>query len=235
MSKITPSITCVFLVFSSSCTVYGNPDVLPVTEKAEFKRAESPYGQTKIVCEQIIEDMCKFRGQKAISLRYFNPIGAHPSGKIGELQFGEPHHLVPYITETAKGIRKELKVFGSDYKTSDGTCVRDYIHVMDLAEAHVSALEHIKKQSPGCYESINIGTGKGSTVLEVIRAFEAATGIKINYTLSERRAGDVEAIYAAADSAKEKLGWTSKRSLEQALLDAWNWEEKGLSEAKKNM
>ena len=217
------------LVFSSSCTVYGNPEKLPVDELAPIKRAESPYGQTKIICEQMIEDMCRFKGLQAINLRYFNPIGAHETGLIGELQFGEPHHLVPYITETAKGIRKELKVFGSDYDTKDGTCVRDYIHVMDLAEAHVKALEYIRKSDASTLEQVNIGTGTGATVLEVIQAFEQATGVKINYTIAERRPGDVEAIYASADKARNLLNWTARRPLEQALTDAWNWEQKSMN------
>lgn len=214
------------IVFSSSCTVYGNPQVLPVSESESIKKSESPYGQTKIICEQLIEDMCYHGYLKGISLRYFNPIGAHPSGLIGELQMGKvPHHLVPYVTEVAIGKREELSVFGSDYPTEDGTCVRDYIHVMDLAEAHVKAVEFVEQQKLGHYDAINIGTGKGSSVLEVINAFEEATNLPVKFALKDRRPGDVAAVFAQAEKAKQKLGWTAKRTLTDALRDAWNWEK----------
>jgi UDP-glucose 4-epimerase len=213
-------------VFSSSCTVYGNPDSLPVDENAPIKKAESPYGNTKQMGEEILEHTCKSKNISAISLRYFNPIGAHPSAKIGEVQHGTPHHLVPYITETAFGKRAQLNIFGSDYNTPDGTCVRDYIHVIDVANAHIAAVERLSKQTKkNKYEFFNIGTGIGYSVLDMINAFEKATGIKINYALGDRRQGDVEAVYANTVLANNELKWTTKYNIEDMLKSAWNWEQ----------
>lgn len=215
------------LVFSSSCTVYGNPDSLPVKEDAGIKPAASPYGNTKKICEEIISDVCKASQLKAISLRYFNPIGNHQSVEIGEIPHGVPTHLVPYITQTARGIRPFLKVFGSDYNTHDGTCIRDYIHVVDLAEAHISAIKRLMdKQNASEYEFFNIGTGNGFSVLDMIKAFERATGINIPYELTERRAGDVEAVYADTSKAEMALQWKAKLGVEEMLRSAWNWELK---------
>lgn len=214
------------LVFSSSCTVYGNPDSLPVKEDALVKDAVSPYGNTKKICEDIIRDHTRGGAVDAISLRYFNPIGAHPTALIGEVQRGVPHHLVPYITETAKGKREYLRVFGNDYNTEDGSCVRDYIHVMDIASAHVNAVErclHGRMESP--FEIYNIGMGKGVSVLAMIKAFEEATGISIRYQIAARRAGDVEAVYADTTAAGEKLRWHAKYSIQDALKSAWEWEK----------
>jgi UDP-glucose 4-epimerase len=215
------------LIFSSSCTVYGESDKLPIPEDAPVKKAMSPYGNTKQVGEEIITDTCRaFQNLRAISLRYFNPIGAHPSSKIGELPLGTPQNLVPFITQTAIGKRKELSVFGEDYPTQDGTCIRDYIHVMDLAEAHVVALERLmSSQSKASYEVFNVGTGLGSSVLEVIKAFESSTGEKLNFKIVDRRAGDVIAAFADTSKANDILGWKAERSLEQALKDAWEWEK----------
>jgi len=215
------------LVFSSSCTVYGNPDTLPVKEDAGIKPAASPYGNTKKICEEIIADVCKASDLDAISLRYFNPIGNHESVQIGEIPHGVPTHLVPYITQTAKGIRPFLKVFGSDYSTHDGTCIRDYIHVVDLAEAHISAIKRLMQmKNNSSYEFFNIGTGKGFSVLDMIKAFERATGINIPYELVDRRAGDVEAVYADTAKAETALQWKAQRSVEEMLLSAWKWELK---------
>lgn len=217
------------LVFSSSCTVYGQPDRLPVDENAPKKEANSPYGNTKQVCEEIIEDTIKSGANlKAVSLRYFNPIGAHSSSEIGELPIGTPNNLVPFITQTAIGKRDQLTVFGGDYDTPDGTCIRDYIHVIDLANAHVKALSFLKnvKEDDGIYETVNIGTGRGNTVLEVINSFEKVSGTKLNYKIGPRRSGDVEKVYAGASKAREILGWEAEMSLEQSMLDAWNWEQK---------
>lgn len=215
------------IIFSSSCTVYGEADELPISESAPVKKAMSPYGNTKQVGEEIIIDTCAaFNKLKAISLRYFNPIGAHPTAKIGELPLGTPQNLVPFITQTAIGKRKELSVFGNDYPTEDGTCIRDYIHVMDLAEAHVVALERImSSKSNENFEVFNVGTGIGSSVLEVITAFEKASGEDLNYKIVDRRPGDVVAAYADTQKANKTLGWKAKRSLEQALKDAWEWEK----------
>jgi len=219
------------IIFSSSCTIYGEADQLPISEDASIKSAMSPYGNTKQIGEEIISDTCKAFGKlKAISLRYFNPIGAHPSAEIGELPLGTPQNLVPYITQTAIGIRDHLSIFGDDYPTSDGTCIRDYIHVMDLAEAHVIALERLMSSKTDTnFEVFNLGTGIGSSVLEVVNAFESASGEKLNYSIVERRAGDVVAAYANTEKANKVMGWKAKRSLEQALKDAWAW-EKSLSE-----
>ncbi|TXE18699.1 UDP-glucose 4-epimerase GalE [Psychroflexus gondwanensis] len=219
------------IIFSSSCTVYGEAEQLPISEDASIKPAISPYGNTKQIGEEIILDTCKaFSKLKAISLRYFNPIGAHPSAEIGELPLGTPQNLVPYITQTAIGRRDHLSVFGDDYPTTDGTCIRDYIHVMDLAEAHVVALERLMSSKTDTnFEVFNLGTGIGSSVLEVVNAFESASGEKLNYSIVDRRAGDVVAAYANTEKANKILGWKSKRSLEQALKDAWTW-EKSLTE-----
>lgn len=215
------------IIFSSSCTVYGEADELPISEFAPVKKAMSPYGNTKQIGEEIIEDTCAAYDKfKAICLRYFNPIGSHPSTKIGELPLGTPQNLVPFITQTAIGKRKELSVFGDDYSTEDGTCIRDYIHVMDLAEAHVVALERIlSSENKNQFEVFNVGTGVGSSVLQVIKAFEKASGKGLNYKIVGRRSGDVMAAYADTKKANSILGWKSKRSLEQALKDAWEWEK----------
>lgn len=214
------------LIFSSSCTVYGQADTMPIPETAPTKPAESPYGNTKKIGEDIIRDTCKsYPKFSAISLRYFNPIGAHPSAKIGELPIGIPQNLVPFITQTAIGKREQLSVFGNDYPTEDGTCIRDYIHVMDLAKAHVIALERLlNKNAKQNYEVFNIGTGSGNSVLEVIHAFEAASGKKLNYKFTERRAGDIISAYADTDKSKTVLGWTPEFSLKESLKSAWDWE-----------
>ncbi len=215
---------CALLVFSSSCTVYGQPKVLPVNEAAPIARAHSPYGFTKQVCEQMITDAVNAPGSdlSATLLRYFNPIGAHPSGLIGELPLGPPENLVPYITQSAAGLRGPITIFGSDYNTPDGTCVRDYIHVCDLAAAHVRALSYMEHTPKAC-EAFNLGTGKGNSVKEVIDTFQEATGTPLHYTFGSRRPGDIEQIYAQADKALNLLGWRTERSLRNALVDAWNW------------
>lgn len=216
------------LIFSSSCTVYGQADVMPITEKAPIKVAESPYGNTKQIGEEILQDTVKVSsGLSAIALRYFNPIGAHSSAKIGELPLGVPQNLVPFITQTAAGLRKELAVFGDDYPTPDGTCIRDYIHVVDLAEAHVAALTRlVKGESISDYEVFNLGTGKGSSVLEVIESFEKVSGSKLPYRIAGRREGDVIQAFADTEKANSVLGWKSKYSLDDALASAWAWERK---------
>lgn len=215
-------------IFSSSCTVYGQADELPVSENAPFKQAESPYGNTKQINEEIIRDTCHISANiKAISLRYFNPIGAHSSALIGELPNGVPQNLVPYITQTAIGLRESLSVYGNDYPTPDGTCIRDYIHVVDLAKAHIAALERLlKENNESNYEVFNIGTGKGSSVLEVIKAFEKVTGQALPYKIVGRRAGDVVSAYANTYKANKELLWKAELTLEDALLSAWNWEKK---------
>ena len=214
-------------VFSSSCTVYGQPDQLPVTEDTPKKPAESPYGNTKQICEEIIEDFVRsVEDFKAVSLRYFNPIGAHPSSLIGELPLGVPSNLVPFVTQTAAGLREKLTVFGEDYNTPDGTCIRDYIHVVDLAKAHVKAIDFIQKSGETkLNELFNLGTGKGNSVLEVIKTFEKVTGEKLNYEIGPRRSGDVEQVYASVDKSNEILGWTAELDLGQALKDAWSWQK----------
>ncbi|GAA4291130.1 UDP-glucose 4-epimerase GalE [Aestuariibaculum suncheonense] len=215
-------------IFSSSCTVYGQADSLPIKESAPVKAAESPYGNTKQIGEEIIKDTCKVSNHiKAIALRYFNPIGAHESAQIGELPIGVPQNLVPFITQTAIGLREHLSVFGDDYPTEDGTCIRDYIHVVDLANAHVAALKRlINKDNSDNFEVFNIGTGKGSSVLEVIKTFEEVSGQNLNYNIIDRRVGDVIAAYADTAKANEVLGWKSKYSLKEALSSAWKWEQK---------
>ncbi len=213
------------IVFSSSCTVYGQPDEIPVSEDAPIKEAESPYGSTKIIGEQMLKDAVRAYGLNVLSLRYFNPIGAHSSALIGEVQRGVPHHLVPYITETAMGKREKLRVFGGDYETRDGTCVRDYIHVMDIAGAHVKALEKLLSESDKSFDAINLGSGEGQTVLEMIQAFERTTGQKVAYDIVDRRSGDVEKVYANISKAKSVLKWTPKYTLDDMLLSAWKWQE----------
>ncbi len=215
-------------IFSSSCTVYGQADEMPITEMAPTKPAESPYGNTKQIGEEILRDTCAVNDHlQAIALRYFNPIGAHPSAKIGELPIGVPQNLIPYITQTAVGLREQLAVFGDDYPTPDGTCVRDYIHVVDLAKAHVMALQRlIQKENPGNYEVFNIGTGTGSSVLEVINTFEKVSGKKLNYRIVGRRKGDIVSAYADTTKANSILGWKAESSLEEALASAWKWEQK---------
>lgn len=214
------------LVFSSSCTVYGTPDKPFVTEESPLKSPESPYGFTKYVGEKMLENIVKHKNEmKVVLLRYFNPIGAHPSAKIGEQPQGIPNNLLPYITQTALGIQKELSVFGNDYPTIDGTCVRDYIHVCDVANAHVAALNYIEKNDLSFIDAINIGTGKGTSILEIIRIFESETGKKLNWKYAPRRQGDVPEIYAKADKALEKLGWKAEFSVADAIKHAWNWEK----------
>ncbi|RZS99791.1 UDP-glucose 4-epimerase GalE [Aquimarina brevivitae] len=215
-------------IFSSSCTVYGQADELPITENAPVKPAESPYGNTKQIGEEIIQDTCRVNAQlNAISLRYFNPIGAHPSAAIGELPLGVPQNLVPFITQTAAGLRDQLSVFGGDYPTKDGTAIRDYIHVVDLAKAHVVALKRLLAHSNKTnYEFFNVGTGTGSSVLEAIKAFEAVSGKSLPYKIVERREGDVTAAFADTTKANKELGWQSKSTLKDALASAWKWEQK---------
>jgi len=214
-------------IFSSSCTVYGQAEVMPITENASVQPAMSPYGNTKQIGEEIIVDTAKVTNLNSILLRYFNPIGAHPSAEIGELPLGVPQNLVPFITQTAMGLRKELSVFGNDYPTPDGTAIRDYIHVVDLAKAHVVALQRLlNKQNTEKVETFNLGTGTGSSVLEVIEAFEKISGQKLPYKIVARRDGDVVQAYANTDKAREVLGWSTELSLDEALASAWKWEQK---------
>ena len=213
-------------IFSSSCTVYGQPDVIPVDETAPFKKAESPYGATKQMGERLLEDeVIANKKLKVISLRYFNPIGAHSSALIGEMPIGVPGNLVPYITQTAAGLRQKLTVFGADYNTPDGSCLRDYIHVTDLAKAHVCAAEKINHM-PGRIEAFNLGTGEGISVLGLVRKFIEVTGTKLNYEMGPRRPGDIEKVYANPAKAKKLLQWQTALSLETALEDAWRWQQK---------
>lgn len=215
------------LVFSSSCTVYGQPDHLPVTESSPVKKASSPYGNTKQVSEEIIQDTVPVNSSlRAISLRYFNPIGAHPSAKIGELPLGVPLNLVPFLTQAVIGKRAELRVFGNDYNTPDGTGIRDYIYVVDLARAHVAAIKRLMEgRNKQPYEVFNLGTGKGYSVMEIIKAFERATGEKVKYTILPRRPGDIAEVYADTTLANAELGWKAETSLEQTLYTAWIWEK----------
>lgn len=216
-----------FFIFSSSCTVYGQAETMPITEDSPIQVAMSPYGNTKQIGEEIITDVAKVSNINAILLRYFNPVGAHESTEIGELPIGVPQNLVPFITQTAAGIRKELSVFGNDYPTSDGTCIRDYIHVVDLAKAHVKALQRlIEKKNISKVETFNVGTGKGSSVLEVIQAFEKVSGEKLAYKIVGRREGDITSAYADTTKANQMLDWKTELSLEDALLSAWKWEQK---------
>ena len=213
-------------IFSSSCTVYGQADVMPITESAPFKPAESPYGNTKQIGEEIISDTSKVSNLRAIALRYFNPIGAHESANIGELPIGIPQNLIPYVTQTAAGIRKELSIFGGDYPTSDGTAIRDYIHVVDLAKAHTVAMKRLlDNKNKSAYEVFNIGTGKGSSVLEVIKTFEKVTHQKLNYKIVGRREGDIIEAYADTSFANKELKWKAGLSLEDSLASAWKWQQ----------
>ncbi|EDP98145.1 UDP-glucose 4-epimerase GalE [Kordia algicida OT-1] len=215
-------------IFSSSCTVYGQAETMPISENAPIQQAYSPYGNTKQIGEEILKDTAKIaEGLQVISLRYFNPIGAHESAEIGELPNGIPQNLVPFITQTAIGLRKQLSVFGNDYPTEDGTCIRDYIHVVDLAKAHVTALKRLlEKMNKTSFEVFNIGTGKGSSVLEVIESFERVSHQKLNYKIVDRREGDVISAYADTTKANTILGWKATSTLDEAMLSAWKWEQK---------
>ena len=215
------------IVFSSSCTVYGEPDRQPVTERTPRKPATSPYGNTKQMCEDILRDsLAAYEGMKGIALRYFNPIGAHPSALIGELPRGVPQNLVPYITQTAAGLRECLSIFGDDYDTPDGTCLRDYIDVVDLAKAHVAAVDRMtQRRMKEAYEIFNIGTGTPVSVLELVKGFERANGLTLNYKIVGRRAGDVKAVWADTQRANKELGWKAERPLEETLRSAWAWEK----------
>jgi len=213
------------LVFSSSCTVYGQPEELPVAEDAPIQMAMSPYGNTKQISEEIIQDTAKVSNVHAVLLRYFNPIGAHDSALIGELPLGIPNNLVPFITQTAIGMRKQLSVFGNDYHTPDGTAVRDYIHVVDLAKAHVIAVDRmIQENQKKKVEIFNLGTGNGFSVLEVINSFEKVSGVKLNYKIVDRRLGDVEQVYADTKFANDELGWKAQKTLDEMMGSAWKWE-----------
>jgi len=214
------------IVFSSSCTVYGQPDILPVTEQAPIKKALSPYGHTKQIAEEIIESTVSNSLTKAILLRYFNPIGAHESALIGELPLGIPNNLIPFLTQTAIGIREMLSVFGDDYDTPDGTAIRDYIHVVDLAKAHVVAINRmLNNKSKSDVEMFNLGTGNGFSVLEVINSFEKVTGVKLNYKIVERRAGDIEKVWADTTFANDELGWKAEKGIDEMMQSAWKWEQ----------
>lgn len=214
-------------IFSSSCTVYGQAEEMPITENAPIQKAMSPYGNTKQIGEEIIRDVAKVSNIKAILLRYFNPIGAHPSAAIGELPIGVPQNLVPFITQTGLGLRKELLVYGNDYPTPDGTAIRDYIYVVDLAKAHVIALKRLlENKNIDNIETFNLGTGTGSSVLEVIQAFEKVSGQKLPYKIVDRREGDVTSAYANTDKANNILGWKAESTLEEAVASAWKWEQK---------
>ena len=224
--ELMPKYDVKGIIFSSSCTVYGQPDVLPVTEESPIKKAESPYGNTKQINEEIIQDTVRSGSAiKSIILRYFNPIGSHPTAIIGEMPNGVPQNLIPYLTQTAIGIREKLSVFGDDYDTPDGSCIRDYIYVVDLAKAHVSAMTRIMEdQIEEPVEIYNIGTGTGTSVLELIHAFEKATGVKLNYQIVGRRAGDIEKVWGNVDKANRKLGWRADTPLEDVLASAWRWQ-----------
>jgi UDP-glucose 4-epimerase len=212
-------------VFSSSCTVYGSPEIIPVTEKSKTVSAESPYGKTKIISEEVLSDYHKANQIAICNLRYFNPIGAHQSGLIGDYPSGKPNNLLPFVTQVAAGLREKLSVFGDDYETEDGTCLRDYIHVVDLAKAHVNSIDFNLKNK-GKYSVFNIGTGKGVSVLELIKTFETVNNIKVNIEISPRREGDVEAIYADCTWAKKELKWFAELNLEQMLSSAWKFQKK---------
>ena len=228
LQEIKKKIVNFPFIFSSSCTVYGQADQLPIDELTPTKKAESPYGNTKQIGEEILYDESMAnKCLRVVSLRYFNPIGAHPSNEIGELPFGKPQNLVPFITQTAAGIQKKLSVFGDDYPTTDGTCIRDYIHVVDLAKAHIIGLKRmtVKDQNKN-FEVFNLGTGRGNTVLEVIKTFEKISGLSLNYEISTRRKGDIIKAYADTTKANKVLGWKAELSLEEALISAWRWEKK---------
>lgn len=224
------------IVFSSSCTVYGQPEVLPVTEQSPIQPATSPYGSTKQMSETILRDATVAdKNLSVVLLRYFNPIGAHPSAEIGELPNGVPNNLLPYVTQTAAGIRKVLKVFGNDYNTPDGSCIRDYINVVDLAKAHVCAIDRVlEKKSKKSIEVFNLGTGNGVSVLEIINTFEKATGVKVPYEIAPRRAGDIEKVWADASLANKELGWKAEETLENTLKSAWKWQEKLMANKAEN-
>lgn len=215
------------MVFSSSCTVYGQPDVLPVTEETPRKEAESPYGNTKAICEDIMRDYCHSNESvNCIALRYFNPIGAHPSALIGELPVGVPNNLVPFITQTAAGLRDELSIFGEDYDTEDGTAIRDYINVVDLAKAHVVAINRmLNGESKANYEYFNVGTGSGYSVMQLVKAFIKVNKVDLNYKVVDRRAGDIEKIWADTTYGNNELGWKAEKTLEETLASAWAWEK----------
>jgi UDP-glucose 4-epimerase len=215
------------LVFSSSCTVYGEPDTIPVTEETPRKPATSPYGNTKAMCEDILRDtVLAGKNRSIIALRYFNPVGAHPSAEIGELPSGVPNNLVPYITQTAAGVRPKLTLFGSDYNTPDGSNIRDFVHVVDVAKAHVAAIQYLENQEVNYYDTFNIGTGNGNTVLEVVTTFEAVNNLKLNYEIGERRPGDVEKVYGNVEKAARLMNWQAEKTLAESLQDAWRWEKK---------
>jgi UDP-glucose 4-epimerase len=223
--KLAPIYNAKYFVFSSSCTVYGNPEIIPVTEGSPIQEASSPYGYTKQVCEKMLQDFCKVNQSiKTVLLRYFNPIGAHPSGLIGELPNGVPNNLVPYVSQTAAGLRDQLTINGGDYNTSDGTCIRDYIHVSDLADAHVKAFTFLQNETSNLHV-FNVGTGNGSTVLEVVSAFEKATKAKVKYTIGPRREGDVVSVFADNRKIVTELKWMPRFSLEEALSHAWKWQQ----------
>lgn len=215
------------LIFSSSCTVYGETETLPVTEQAPVKPAASVYGNTKRIGEEILRDVASVNPLRIISLRYFNPIGAHPSAAIGELPLGVPSNLVPFVTQTAIGLRESLTVFGDDYPTPDGTCIRDYIHVVDLAEAHVAAMQYLlQNQQDSLYDVFNVGTGQGNSVMELIKSFEEVSGQALRYKIGARREGDVTAVWGDVSKANQLLGWEAKRSLREGLADAWRWQQR---------
>jgi UDP-glucose 4-epimerase len=213
------------IVFSSSCTVYGQPERLPVDETAPDRAANSPYGFTKVTCEQLLRDVHAAGGPATVMLRYFNPIGAHPSAHIGELPIGTPNNLVPFITQAAAGLRDSLTVHGDDYPTPDGSCVRDYLHVVDVAKAHVRALDWLEEQATPPCRAFNLGTGVGNSVLEVVRSFTAETGVEVPYTIGPRRPGDVASVYADTRTSAEELGWRTTLTLRDALRDAWRWQQ----------
>ncbi len=226
--EVLPTTQAKGIVFSSSCTVYGQPETLPVTEDEPVKKALSPYGNTKQICEEILQDsIAAGADHRAIALRYFNPIGAHPSAKIGELPRGVPNNLVPFITQTGAGVREEVRIFGDDYNTPDGTCIRDYIHVVDLAKAHVVATERILGgTAPDRYEFFNLGTGKGSSVREIVDMFEKVSGKELPKTVAPRRPGDVECVYADTRRANDVLNWKAGLALEEMIASAWAWEKR---------
>lgn len=227
--ELMPAYNVKGIIFSSSCTVYGQPtpENLPVTENAPIQKALSPYGNTKQINEEIIQDFIHSGAPiKSVILRYFNPIGAHPSALIGELPNGVPMNLIPFVTQTAIGIRKELKIFGNDYNTPDGTCIRDYIYVVDLAKAHVAAMARVLDQETAPIEYFNIGTGTGVSTLEVVEGFERATGVKVNWTYAPRREGDIEKVWGNVDKANSVLGWKAETPLDDVLRSAWKWQLK---------
>ena len=226
--ELMPEFDVKGIVFSSSCTVYGEPDINPVDESAPIKKATSPYGNTKQICEEIITDAVNAGAPyKSIILRYFNPVGAHPSAEIGELPNGVPQNLIPYLTQTAIGIRKELSVFGDDYNTPDGSCIRDFINVVDLAKAHVTAIKRmLEEKSSESVEIFNLGTGEGVSVLQLINTFEASTGVKVPYKIVGRREGDIEKVWAEPTKANKVLGWKADTPLADTMISAWKWQQK---------